>query len=65
MQNLPDPRLAPGRSSRPRPHLPRRVMAHVLSMPTIKLGDPVAVFVLVEPGDAAGDAFPLREPAGG
>ena len=48
---VPDHRLAPCETSCPRPHLPRRIMAHVLEMTTRELRNPIQFFVFVESGD--------------
>jgi len=37
----------------PRPHLPWRIVAHVLIVTALQFGDPVAGLVLMESGDAA------------
>jgi hypothetical protein len=43
-----DASLAPGVRQHPRTTYQRRVMSHVLLVPALQIGDPVAVFVLME-----------------
>ena len=41
--------LGPARLRRhPRPYLPRRLVAHVLRMPTLEVGDPGAIGILMK-----------------
>ena len=59
-QRLSHPPGAPFRRRHPLPHLPGRVVPHVLAVAALELGDPVSLLVLMEAGDPAlhGQEFP-------
>jgi hypothetical protein len=48
-----DARRAPFRRRHPRATLPRRIVSHVLRVPTLEIGDPIAAIILMERNDLA------------
>jgi len=52
-QLLPDKSPSTCLGHHPRPVLPRRIVAHVLGVPALEIGDPMLFFVLMESDDAA------------
>jgi hypothetical protein len=54
VERRPDEPRPPLIRNHPRPHLPRRLVPHVLPVPALKLSDPMSFVVLIKPDDPAG-----------
>ena len=48
IEQFPDEACASFLSQHPSPVLPRRIVAHMPSMPAFQIGDPLALFLLME-----------------